>query len=179
MKAPAFNAKSGEQALRAQRGVTLIELIITMVIISIAVVAVVTAISGSVGRSADPIVQGKSAALAQTYLDEILTKRFAESTPTGGVPPATTNLCLIGPDGSETRATFNDVDDYHNLSDAPPNDQAGGDLPGYAGYRVDVAVDCDGTGAGLATNEAAKRIRVTVTSPDGAAMDFSVFRANF
>ena len=162
-----------------ERGVTLIELIITIVILSIAVVAVVSAISSSIGRSADPLWQTKSLQLAQAYLDEIGTKRFDEDTGNGGVPSDTSGVCDIGAEAGETRATFDDVDDYDGVDDSPPVLQTAAGFSSYTGYRVQVAVVCAGTEVGGADNNAAKRIDVTVTPPGQSALVFSLYRGNF
>ena len=162
-----------------QQGVTLIELIITIVILSIAVVSVVSAISGTVGRSADPLWQTKALQLAQAYLDEIGTKRFDEDAGNGGVPPDDSGVCDIGAEGGETRATYDDVDDYDGVDDMPPVLQTASGFANYGGYRVQVAVVCAGTEVGGANNNAAKRIDVTVTPPGQSSLVFSLYRGNF
>ncbi|MGM0449306.1 MAG: type IV pilus modification PilV family protein, partial [Pseudomonadota bacterium] len=55
-----------------QSGVTLIEMVITMVIVSVAIAGVVGGYSLVVGRSADTLYQSRTTALGQAYLDEIL-----------------------------------------------------------------------------------------------------------
>ncbi|MCB1691709.1 MAG: prepilin-type N-terminal cleavage/methylation domain-containing protein [Pseudomonadales bacterium] len=163
----------------AARGVTLIELLITIVVLSIAIVAIVSGISASTSRSVDPLIQHKSVLLAQAYMDEILGKRFAEATPVGGMPPVTgASACSIGSDG-ETRTAFDDVDDYDGLDESPPQLQTGFAVADYADFRVTVAVACAGTALGLANNADAKSIAVTITSPDARALTFTAFRGNY
>lgn len=161
-----------------QQGLTLIEMIITIVILSAAVVGVVSAIASMTARGADPIVQNKAALLAQFYLDEALGTRYDEASPiTGGEVSPVSQLCnAMGPE-SESRAAFDDVDDYHNLSESP-RDRSGAALSGYAGFHVEMKVTCDGSRFGMA-NHAAKHISVTVTPPQGAAMVFGVYRGYF
>jgi MSHA pilin protein MshD len=161
---------------RAEQGATLVELVITIVIISIAIAGVVGAFSVITGRSADPLNQTRAVELAQLYMDEILTKKYGESTPQGGVPrkPGT---CSLGPDGSETRATFNDVDDYNGLSEAPKT-QTNTALAGYQGFRVNVLVACAGADLGL-VNAEAKRIDLTIGAPGNQSFTFSAYRVNF
>ena len=67
-----------------QHGATLVELVMTIVIISVAIAGVVGAFSLIAGRSADPLNQTRAVALAQLYIDEILARRFAEASPNGG-----------------------------------------------------------------------------------------------
>ena len=69
-----------------QVGATLVELVITIVIISVAIAGTVGAFSLIAGRSAAPLNQTRAVALAQIYMDEILGRRYDEDTPVGGVP---------------------------------------------------------------------------------------------
>jgi MSHA pilin protein MshD len=159
-----------------QRGATLVELVMTIVIISVAIAGVVGAFALITGRSADPLNQTRAVALAQLYMDEILTRKYDDATPQGGFPKYT-GACTIGPEGSESRAIFNDVDDYHNTSDSPPRD-AEGALTGYQGFSVFVQVACAGNEVGIPDADA-KRIDITVTAPGGQTFGFSAYRANF
>ncbi|WP_148861648.1 type IV pilus modification PilV family protein [Marinobacter fonticola] len=160
---------------RRQSGATLVELVMTIVIISIAVAGVVGAFATIAGRSADPLNQTRAVELAQLYLDEILAKKYDELTPEGGVPPYTGG-CNINTDEVD-RADFDDVDDYHNLTDNPPKSPVT-NIAGYSGFQVAVSVACAGGEVGLAAANA-KRIRVTITTPGGPVFDFSAYRANF
>ena len=83
-------------SLRPQAGATLVELVITIVIIGIAVAGVVGAFSTMAGRSADPLWQSKSVALAQIYADEIIGRKFDEAAGNGGTPPYTGGGCDVG-----------------------------------------------------------------------------------
>ena len=161
-----------------QRGATLIELVMTIVILGIAIAGVVGAFALISGRSADALDQTRAVSLAQLYMDEILTKKFDDATPQGGVPKYT-GACNVGPESGETRSTFDDVDDYDGLSNSPPA-TAQSVLTGYNGFSVSVAVSCAGseTGVGLA-NADAKRIDVTVIAPGSQDFIFSAYRANF
>lgn len=162
------------------QGVTLIELLATIVIISIALAAVSASVGNTVSRSADPLIQHRTVLLAQAYAEEVLGKRFAESTPLGGVPAATdASVCTLGAEGGETRALFDDVDDYHGLSESPPALQSGSALNGYTDYTAAVSVSCAGTALGLANNHDAKAIDISITAPDGRTSGFRVYRGNY
>jgi len=176
------NKPDFKKHLSSQCGVTLIELVISIVILSIAVVSLVTVMSQSIGRSSNILLQDKSVQLAQAYLDEILAKRFDESTPVGGIPAAVLSACVLSAE-SESRASYDDVDDYHGLVEQPPQSQTNAQFSSYAGYKVEVDVSCAGTelglGASAAANRRAKRIDVTVTDPAGQSMIFSAYRSGF
>lgn len=116
-----------------QRGVTLVELVVAIVVVGIAAGGVLLVFAETVRHSADPMLRQQALAVAEAYLDEILARPAAD------------------PDGSsagESRATFDDVMDYHGLADAPPRTQDGAVLdldadgqPDLAGYEVTVSVD--------------------------------------
>ncbi|MHA7810975.1 MAG: type IV pilus modification PilV family protein [Marinobacter adhaerens] len=161
----------------SQTGATLVELVITIVIISVAIAGVVGAFSLIAGRSADPLNQTRAVKLAQLYMDEILTQKYDDQTPQGGVPRYT-GACNIGSDSGEAnRSEFDDVDDYHNLI-GPPTTVTGAALSGYAGFNVSVTVACAGADVGLPASEA-KRIELLIQAPGNQSFAFSAYRANF
>lgn len=159
-----------------QRGATLVELVMTIVIISVAIAGVVGAFALITGRSADPLNQTRAVELAQLYMDEIITKKYDDSVPQGGTPKYT-GACTIGSDGTETRGTYDDVDDYHDTTDSPPRN-AEEAVDGYDSFAVNVTVACAGDEVGLPDAEA-KRIDLTITTPGGQTFSFSAYRANF
>ncbi len=162
----------------SEGGATLVELVITIVVISVAIAGVVGAFALIASRSADPLNQTRAVELAQLYMDEIITKKYDENTPQGGQPKYT-GACNIGADGGESRATYDDVDDYNGISGEAPRGALGA-LTGYSGFEVSVAVQCagDDPGVGLPASEA-KRIDITVTIPGDSDFVFSAYKANF
>ncbi len=163
-------------AFTRQQGVTLVELVITIIVMGIAVAAIVGAMSATIGRSSNIVVQDRALQLAQAYLDEIAPKRFDESTPSGGMPSAT-YPCDTSAEAGEDRASFDDVGDYNGLVDSPPQSQTSNQFAAYEGYSVRVKVECT-TDFGLAATNL-KLITVTVTPPVGSAMAFARYRSNF
>lgn len=114
-----------------QKGISLIELVIFIVILSVALTGITLIYLNTIRYSADPMVRIRSIELAQSTLEEILLKSYDHNTPAGGgcvqfaansncpvgAPPnptAATETVGLGNDAGETRATYNDVDDYHN-----------------------------------------------------------------
>jgi MSHA pilin protein MshD len=111
------------------RGVTLVELIISMVIISIALAGVLSVMNFTTGRSADPMIQHQAIAIAEAYMEEILLQGYDD--PDG-----------IGSDeSSETRKTFDDVDDYNSLPDTAVRNQEGVEISALSGYEVTAEVN--------------------------------------
>ena len=160
-----------------ERGATLVELVITIVIISVAVAGVVGAFALLSGRSADPLNQTRAVALAQLYADEILSRRYDEDTPPGGVPRHVG--CTINTEESG-RASYDDVDDYNAISGAPPRNASGAalDSSAYGGFTVSVSVQCAGNEVGLPAADA-KRIDITIRDPGNATYAFTFYKANF
>jgi len=163
--------------MRARHGgATLVELVITIVIIGVAIAGVVGAFSLIAGRSADPLNQTRAVALAQLYMDEILSRKYDDNTPVGGVPKQPG--CTINTEEAN-RADYDDVDDYNAISDAAPQNAEGTPLTAdYSGFRVSIIVQCAGGEVGLPPADA-KRVDLTVTDPGGQGYSFSVYRANY
>lgn len=142
---------------RRERGATLIELVISIVVIAIAASAVLGVLSATVGRSADAMVLSQAVAIAEAYLEEIQLKAFADPD---------------GADGEVARPAFDDVDDYDGLVDDGAHDQFGAALAPLAQYGVSVTVTPTGALAGVA----AQRIDVRVTYPGNGAVALTGFK---
>ncbi|MFV0453648.1 MAG: prepilin-type N-terminal cleavage/methylation domain-containing protein [Pseudomonas sp.] len=157
------NRLSTLATLRKQRGLTLVELIITIVIIGIAAAALFSAMASITGRSADPMLRQQSLTIAEAYLEEILLQSF---------------MPMAQPVGCD-RACFNDVRDYHGLDQSPrdPNDNA---LEALSGYRVAVAVSGPAPlndGVDGVDGVDMLRVRVTVTDPVGQSLVLEGYRS--
>ena len=163
-----------------QQGVTLVELVISIVIISIAMVAMMSSFSLSMSRSADPLWHNKTLKLGQLYLDEILAKKYDELSPIGGLPFVANPSCAgLGSDGSETRATYDDVDDYHGITNVVPTSLTASLDSTYDDYRITITVECDGTDVAASANNHAKIITVTVTPPNQPPITFAAYKGNY
>jgi MSHA biogenesis protein MshO len=104
----------------ANRGLTLIELVVAITIVAIAATAVLGALSTITARGANTMVRQQAVAIAEAYLEEILLQPVAAPV---GVPTPT------------LRANFNDVDEYNGLVDVGACDQYGNPLPGLSATR--------------------------------------------
>jgi MSHA pilin protein MshD len=146
-----------------QRGVTLIELVISIVVIAIAAGGVLGVLSRTVGRSADAMIMSQAVSIAEAYLEEITLKPFAD------------------PDGvdSETqRADFDDVDDYDGLVDVGARDQLGGAPSELSRYTVAVTVTASSALTGVPSSEA-KRIDVRVTYAPNVTVALTGYKARY
>jgi MSHA pilin protein MshD len=148
---------------RTQHGVTLIELVVTITVISIAAVALMSAVAANTVKSADAMARQQAIAVAQSYLEEIALRPFRD------------------PDSVATesgRADFDDIDDYNGLADTGVHDQLGRAVTGLGAYNVQAAVTASGALGGL-SNTLVKRIDVTVTAPTGYVVRLSAYRADY
>ena len=140
------------------RGVTFIELIISMVIISVAVMGVFSAFSTTIGHSADPMIQEQAVLIGESYMEEILAKAYDEQD-VSDVPD------VGGPDAGETsRSLYDDVDDYNGLTPTSVADQTGTAIVSLAAYQVTVSVVQDDASLG-SPFAIAKRIDISVNHP--------------
>lgn len=171
---------------RVASGFTLVETIISMVVISVAVLGITSTLAFAFKRQSDGLWQSKAAALGVTYMEEILARRFDERTPAGGVPPCSPATVSCSPaasfDDGEARSGFDDVDDYHGVDDLPPRDESGAVMSQFAGYRVQIEVRYPDAGQQAALGVAAtdvKVIDIRVTPPGRGPIRFSFLRANW
>jgi MSHA pilin protein MshD len=145
------------------RGITLVELIVTIVVVGIAVASVLAVLSAAAVRSADTMVRQQSVLIAQSYLREILEKPF-------GV-----DACYPGCSRTQMAA----VGDYNGLSNTgvrDANDVAVGSL---SGYQANVTASYSALGAISAASRQAQLVTVTVTPPTGPQVVISGYRTKY
>ncbi len=125
-----------------QRGFTLIELIIFIVVVAAGLAGILSVMNTVVKSSADPMVRKQAMALADSILEEILLKNYQDPDP-------------LVTTGETTRSTLDDVGDYHGKSNTLFTD-----LPtSLASYLIAIAVVDDATTLGIP----AKKVTVTIT----------------
>ncbi|TVP57693.1 MAG: prepilin-type N-terminal cleavage/methylation domain-containing protein [Halomonadaceae bacterium] len=165
---------------RGQQGITLIELVLTIVIVSVAVAGVVGAFALVTSRSADPLIQSRATALGQLYLDEILARNFDLETPLGGgrVDPGAVDCAMTSGGDSSARDSYRTVGQFNNLQESPPQLGTADQQALYQNFSVAVTVTCAGADLGLA-NELAKRIDIRVTDNRGQNTTLSAYKGNF
>jgi MSHA pilin protein MshD len=143
-----------------ERGATLIELIVSIVVIAIAASAVLGVLSSNVGRSADAMVLAQAVSIAESYLEEVSLKAFTDPD---------------GADGETVRTDFDDVDDYDGLSDTGARDQFGTALLPLSQYTVTITVAASTALASVPATDA-QRIDVRVTHPGNIAVALSGYK---
>jgi MSHA pilin protein MshD len=138
-----------------QAGFTLVELVIFIVIVAVGVAGILLVMNTVVASSADPLVRKQALALAESILEEILQKAYADPD---------------GTSGESTRATFDDVDDYNGKSNSTFTD-----LPAaLSSYAITIVVDAPAQLNGVNM----KRVRVTV-SKSAESITLTGYRGNY
>lgn len=128
-----------------QRGMTLIEMIVAIVIIGVGLAGVLLAFNTGLKSSADPMLRKQMLAIAEGMLEEILLKPYAAG-------PGTISGC--------NRANADDVSDYGSYTDQPVCDLDGNSIAALSGYRVTVSVDSSASLGSQASD--VKMVTVTV-----------------
>jgi MSHA pilin protein MshD len=173
----------------AQRGLSLIELLIFIVVVSVALAGVLVAINVGVTHSADPMVRMQALAAAESLLEETELQPFTYCDP--GDPAAATSTsaagCTTTAKSMDNTANwgvgktrygpvfFDNVADYNGFAMAGTlNDIFQQSSSRLSGYNATVSVTQVGTGFGLANTDAL-RIDVTVTG-GGDSITMTGFR---
>lgn len=139
---------------RLQRGFTLLELIFFIVVVGTGLAGILAVSDQVVRTSADPMLTKQSVALAESLMEEILQKDFAN--PVGGY-------------GGTNRTLFDDVADYNGYTTAAGMvDAQGTAIAALASYNASPAV------AVLAVANwngiPALRVTVSITGPGGTVV---------
>jgi MSHA pilin protein MshD len=159
------------------RGTTLVEVIIFMLIVSIAVVSVVSTLSQVVRWSADPLVQRQTAAIAESLIEEIDSQPYAQKDPYNPTGPDD----AIGPEPGETRTgsplPFDNPNDYAGYSETGIVAPDGSAVAGLGTYSANVVASQQSMGNVPAAD--GLLVDVTATGPDGQPVTLTTFRARY
>ncbi|RIX46942.1 MAG: prepilin-type N-terminal cleavage/methylation domain-containing protein [Rhodocyclales bacterium GT-UBC] len=169
-----------------QRGMTLIELIVFIVIVSVGVVGLVSVINPMVRFSAEPMRQKQLMAVAESLLNEIVHQPYtwcdleddAALTATSYADCAHPQNTGSGESrtGTGPGTNFDNVADYAGFSMNDFSDAAGNNV--MTGYNVSVTVVPAGVALGVGSDDAALAITVTVTR-DGQSFALTGYRFRY
>lgn len=180
-----------------QVGVTLVELIIAIVIISIAVVAILQSLGQQTLRNVDPMLQSQAQLLAKQFLDEVKSKSFFDPSADPRLVPNLTAAQLITSIADQAqrnadatnRLTWNNLYEYHSYNDSEVRNADGTAIPELSGYSVTISVDIsEGLSMGSAPNALINiascpatlaLITVTVTDPRGQQTSLQGYRTRY
>ncbi len=158
---------------RDERGFTLVDLILVIIIVAIAIPPMLALFIQVVSGSTFGVTVSRANALASTLREEIQSKKWDDNDPWS---------VILGPEPGDSRATYTDVDDFNGLDESPPRDSQGVILAGFTGFRQQVSVcyvaetDFD-TCIGGPTYY--KQVTVTVTGPEGRATQLAMVITSF
>ncbi|MDP2143645.1 MAG: prepilin-type N-terminal cleavage/methylation domain-containing protein [Gallionella sp.] len=183
-----------------QRGISLIELIMFIVIVSVALAGILLVMNVTTKSSSDPLVRKQALAIAESLLEEVALMPFTYCDPddlnaasavsaTVGGSGCNSTVEAFGPESAfieqvtdETRydvaTPFDNVNDYDGFSMAVGaiHDITDTDI-GLAGYSATVAVAESPLLAVAAAD--ALLITVTVTGPDGVPIVVDGMRTRY
>jgi len=150
-------------SLRSQTGTTLIELIITIIVLGIGLSSILLVMNRNTASSADPLILHQGIAIAEAYLEEIVEKQFDDPD---------------GVDGEAARNLYDDIDDYNAIVNQVPQDQTGNPITGLSNYRVTVTAVKEAISS--VPLDDAFRITVSVTTPASSTpLAISAYRTNY
>ena len=164
-----------------QRGFTLIELIIFIVVVAAGLAGILSVMNTVVKSSADPMIRKQTIAIAESLLEEILLKNYCDPDPAGA--PAPTCGAHVVKAGACPRALFDNVDDYIGYATTGgivDMTCAGTGLTNYQIASVSVCLEsaCPAPVNAALSAVSAKRITVTVNGPQGD-ISLTGYRSNY
>lgn len=186
------------------KGFTLVESIVAMVIIGLAMVVLISFLYPQVERSATPHYQTRAANLGQSLMSQILARGFDNNSDFDGGAircgenksdgTATTCSTVLGSDGENSPAQFNDVDDYigcwygENASECgsettknPLTNILGTNVAAnYRHFKVFIAVDyVNSAFQPVSAITEMKRIELTIDTGNYGRYTFVAYRGNY
>jgi MSHA pilin protein MshD len=178
-----------------QSGLTLIELVVFIVIVSVALAGIIGVFNLNTQHSADPMAQKQALAIAESMLEEIELMPFtycdpddANATTAADATGCATTAEGMGPETGETRYSattpFDNVNDYDGFTMNAGNggilDITGAPVGGAGtldAYSVVVAVTPTALGSIASTDSLL--ITVTVTGPGSTSVVLNGYRTRY
>lgn len=182
-----------------QRGISLIEQIVFIVVVGAAVAGVLGAINYATRGSVDPIIQKQALAIAEALLEEVQLQPFTYCDPddpaaataagTGDCAavenpgPEAANVPPGGPIETRTGAVrpFDNVNDYNGLDITGITDITGAAIAGLGAYRMraTVAVPTAAQALGAIATAETLLITVTVDGPSNTTVVLQGYRTRY
>ncbi|MDO8464481.1 MAG: hypothetical protein Q7S46_04405 [Gallionella sp.] len=151
--------------MSSERGISLIELIMFIVIVSVASAGIMLVMNNIAMYSADPLVRKQALTVAESLLEEIELQVF---TPGG----------FAGPFDQPNRHRFDDIMDYNGFATTEVYPASGAvPVSGLQNYNVTVAVSA--VNWGNIPSASAVQITVAVTDPMGQAVSAIGYRVAY
>jgi len=188
-----------------QRGVTLVELVVFIVIMGVALAGVLKVLEITGRNSADPLVRKQALSIAESLLLEIQQQPFtfcdpddANASAATSTTDCTTQTQDTNPGGAgfitgpfpNTESRYSNTNPFDNVADyggfTMPNAECAGicnpndttPLANLGSYAATVTITRDGATLGL-NNDAALRVSVRVTGPANTVVTLSGYRVRY
>jgi len=184
-----YTRKQVDARAIAEAGISLIELVLFIAVVSVGIAGILTAMNVVTRRSADPMIQKQALAIAEAVLEEVMLMPFTFCDPNDPVAEtAAAGGCTTGMDqsngggsftgpipGTETR--YNASNPFDNVADYAGFSMTGGifditsggttPIAGLGNYRLQPITIARIDNLPNVPTDAAVLITVTVTDPSG------------
>jgi MSHA pilin protein MshD len=179
--------------VRNQRGVTLVELVLFIIIVSIALASVVGVFTLTTRNSADPLRRKQALMIAEGLLEEVELAQFTYCKPDSDKAGTANSVAECGPDAELFGPELGDSRPYDNVNDYGNNANVfmggGGAVldanltsMGVNGYSATVSVQpaaLNDIGGGSQADPNVLQITVTVTYDAGSSVRLDGFRTRY
>ena len=173
-------------SLPMQRGLSLVELLVFIVVVGIAVTGVVSVYSLNARTSADPLGRKQAVAIAESLLEEVLAKPYTLCDPDDPNVETAGSVCAtpeaMGPETGETRyatlTPFDNVNDYNGFSMTGIRDLTDAPVVGLNGYAATIQVQPAGAFNGIPAGETLL-VTVSITAPGNSGVSLSGTRTRY
>ena len=146
-------------------GSSMVEVVVATLISGVVIVGALEVMGGATKTRRAAASTTAGPLLANELLAEIMGQAYEDPE-----APGTGELLGVGRESGETtRNTFDDIDDYLNYSESPPQDSADQPMAEFTGWTRQVigAFATVDSGADWILDTGLKKVTVTVTAPDG------------
>ena len=160
---------------RSAGGFTLIESVMSVLIIAVMYAAVLNTVGSSRQTQVAVTLNRKGHELAEHLMSEIMQQPYWDPVLQAGMGPSSAEAA------TGNRSLFNDVDDYNNWTKSPPQYKSGAAIPGFDGWERKVKIswvqaanpqNTQGSESGI------KRIEVTTSLNGKVYATLTTLRAN-
>lgn len=155
---------------RRRAGFSLVEIVIALVVISVALTGTLSVMEQTLRSSADPMLMHQAIVVAETYLEEVSLQPYMDP----DVDPVSGAVC---PTAEASRALYDNICDYDGLSDSGAEDQTGAAISGLEAYTIDITIDDAATLNTLSGSSEVLRIDVRVQHTAGVDITLSGYRS--
>ena len=152
---------------RLRSGMSLVELVVAIAVISIALTGTMLIVDTTTRRSTDPMLEQQAISIAESYLEEILQKAYAD--------PDDATIC---PPPEAARRFYDNICDYDGLDEIGARDQNGVSVSGLEAYRVEIGIDRNASLGSISGSMQVLRVDATVTDPLGRPVRLAGYRTN-